>query len=123
MNLGFQVEVQYGFLAFTRDERYFHEPHRYRPQRWLPRDHPHWDPMCKDDATNDFHPFSLGPRSCTGMPLAWRQTRLFIAKVLWAFDVEMLPNQNVTLEKDFRMYGMWQKPNFWVRFHSVSRDD
>ncbi|RYO84481.1 hypothetical protein DL762_005654 [Monosporascus cannonballus] len=116
------VEVQYGVLAFTRSPRYFHDPHRYRPQRWLPEDHPHWDPVFKDDAREDFHPFSLGPRSCPGMPMAWRQTRLFIAKVLWTFDVEMLPNQSIVFERDFRMYGMWEKPKFWVRFHSVPRD-
>ena len=55
------------------------------------------------------------------MPLAWRQTRLFIAKVLWAFDVKMLPGQRIEFEKDFWMYGMWEKPPFWVRFHPVAR--
>ncbi|KAF2994233.1 hypothetical protein E8E14_002850 [Neopestalotiopsis sp. 37M] len=121
MSIAKGVEVQYGFLAFTRDSRYFYAGDEYRPQRWLPRDHPHWDPVFKDDAINDFHPFSLGPRSCTGLPLAWRQTKVFIAKVLWTFDIEMLPGQTITMEKDFRMYGMWRKPNFWVRFHPVSR--
>ncbi|KAI1864434.1 uncharacterized protein JN550_008991 [Neoarthrinium moseri] len=111
------VEVRYGFLAFTRSTRYFHDLHRYRPQRWLPESHQYWDPAFKYDATDDFHPFSQGPRSCPGMPLAWRQTKLGIAKVLWALDVEMLPNQDITFEKDFRMYGMWKKPSFWVRFH------
>ncbi|KAI1246918.1 hypothetical protein MGN70_010803 [Eutypa lata] len=115
------VEVQYGVLAFTRSPRYFHDAHRYRPQRWLSKDHPQWDPAFKDDARDDFHPFSQGPRSCPGMPLAWRQTRLFIAKVLWEFDVEMLPNQSIVFEKDFRMYGMWQKPQFRARFHQVPR--
>ncbi|KAI6083474.1 cytochrome P450 [Hypoxylon rubiginosum] len=116
------VYVQYGVLAFTRDPRYFHDAHRYRPQRWLPEDHPHWDPAFKNDAREDFHPFSQGPRSCPGMPLAWRQTRLFIAKVLWTFDMEKLPGQSIVFENDFRMYGMWQKPEFWVRFHPVQRD-
>ncbi|KAI0899974.1 cytochrome P450 [Annulohypoxylon nitens] len=116
------VEVQYAVLAFTRNPRYFHDPNSYRPERWLPEDHPHWDPAFKNDAREGYHPFSLGPRSCPGMPLAWRQTRIFIAKVLWAFDVEMLPSQNIVFEKDFRMFGMWEKPSFWVRFHPVQRD-
>ncbi|KAK7750409.1 hypothetical protein SLS62_007708 [Diatrype stigma] len=111
------VEVQYGVLAFTRSPRYFHEGRKYRPQRWLPKGHPHWDPAFEKDARDDYHPFSQGPRSCPGMPLAWRQTKLFIAKVLWTFDIEMLPNQNIVFEKNFRMYGMWEKPKFWVRFH------
>ncbi|KAK7917480.1 cytochrome P450 [Apiospora marii] len=114
------VNVSFGFFAFTRSSRYFHEARRYRPQRWLPKDHPHWDPAFKNDALDGFHPFSLGPRSCPGMPLAWKETRLFLAKVLWSFDVEMLPNQSIVFERDFSMYAMWNKPSFWVRFHSVS---
>ncbi|KAI1297998.1 isotrichodermin C-15 hydroxylase [Xylaria venustula] len=110
-------------LAFTRSRRYFHDPYSYRPQRWLPEDHPHWDPAFKYYARDGFHPFSLGPRSCPGMPVAWRQTRLFIAKVLWIFDIEMLPNQDIVLERDFKMYGMWEKPKFWVWFHPRDRDE
>lgn len=108
-------------LGFTRSPRYFHDGHRYRPQRWLPKDHPHWDPAFANDARDSYHPFSQGPRSCPGMPLAWRQTRLFITKVLWAFDVKMLPGQRIEFEKDFRMYGMWEKPQFWVQFHPAAR--
>ncbi|KAK8068348.1 hypothetical protein PG996_007460 [Apiospora saccharicola] len=75
-------------------------------------DHPHWDPAFQDDAIDQFHPFSQGPRSCAGMPLAWQQTRLFLAKVLWTFDVEVLPGQSIEFERDFSMYAMWNKPKF-----------
>lgn len=48
--------------------------------------------------------------------------RLIIAKVLWTFDVEMLPGQqHVDFERDFKMYGMLEKPDVWVRFHPVTR--
>ncbi|KAI1121505.1 cytochrome P450 [Nemania abortiva] len=113
------IEVQYGMLAFTRDARYFHDGKNYHPQRWLPEGHPHWDAAFKSDMREAFRPFSVGPRSCPGKPLAWRQTKLFIAKVLWKFDVEMLPGQNIIFERDFRMYGMWKKPDFRVRFRSL----
>ncbi|KAK8023760.1 cytochrome P450 [Apiospora rasikravindrae] len=99
------VNVSYGFLAFTRSPRYFHDACSYRPQRWLPKDHPHWDPAFQNDATDQFHPFSQGPRSCVGMPLAWQQTKLFLAKVLWTFDVEMLPGQSIEFERDFSIPG------------------
>ncbi|KAI1321399.1 cytochrome P450 [Xylariaceae sp. FL0255] len=95
--------LQYGVLAFTRDPRYFWDGQSYRPQRWLPR-------------REAYHPFSRGPRACPGSTLAWRETKLFIAKVLWTFDIDMVANQNIVFEKDFRMC-MWQKPKFWVRFH------
>ncbi|KAI0145050.1 cytochrome P450 [Xylariaceae sp. FL1272] len=110
--------VQYGILAFTRDSRYFHDGDNYRPQRWLPEDHLHWDPAFKSDMRDSFRPFSIGPRACPGKPLAWRQTKLFLAKVLWKFDVEMLPGQSIVFQRDFRMYGMWKKPDFRVRFRS-----
>ncbi|KAI0189856.1 cytochrome P450 [Astrocystis sublimbata] len=112
------IEVQYGMLAFTRDARYFHDGKNYHPQRWLSEGHPHWDAAFKSDMRKAFRPFSLGPRSCPGKLLAWRQTKLFITKVLWKLDVEMLPGQNIVFDRDFRMYGMWKKPNFRVRFRS-----
>jgi hypothetical protein len=58
----------------------------------------------------------------SGMGLEWRETRVFIAKVLWTFDVEMLPNQTIVFERDLRHYGMWEQPKFWVRFRPVGRD-
>ncbi|KAI0012288.1 cytochrome P450 [Xylariaceae sp. FL0662B] len=113
------VEVQYGNYAFTRDSRYFHEPYNYRPQRWLPRDHPYWEPAYANDATDDFHPWSQGIRVCPGKTLSQQETKLIIAKVLWTFDMEMLPGQHVNFERDFKLYGMWEKPDLWVRFHPV----
>ncbi|KAK7730558.1 hypothetical protein SLS63_005803 [Diaporthe eres] len=118
------VTVQYNHLRFTRSTRYFHEPRAYRPQRWLPRDHPCWDDAFKDDATEQFFPFSRGPRQCLGTQLAWRETRLFIAKVLWSFDVEMAASQKrIDFDRDFTRYAMWEKPQFRVRFHPVQRDE
>ena len=55
--------------------------------------------------------------------LAWREMRLFVAKVLWSFDVEMVSDQKIVYERDFKMHGMWEKPEFWVRFHPVDRSD
>ncbi|KAJ8117362.1 hypothetical protein ONZ43_g4226 [Nemania bipapillata] len=113
------ITVQYAHFAFTRSSRYFHDPHNYRPQRWLPMGHAQWEPAFRGDATDFFFPFGHGPRACIGQAQAWRQMRLFIAKVLWEFNVEMLPGQDFNFERDFRLYAMWEKPKFWVRFHRV----
>ncbi|KAI0153072.1 cytochrome P450 [Xylariaceae sp. FL1272] len=115
------VTVQFAHFAFTRSRCYFHEPDKYRPQRWLPKDHVHWDPAFANDALEDFFPFGQGPRSCIGMTLAWRQTRLFVAKVLWSFDMEAVPGQSMVFERDFKIYGMWEKPSFRARFLPVVR--
>lgn len=113
------VEVQYGNYAFTRDSRWFHDAYSFRPQRWLPRDHPDWDAAYENDARDEFHPWSVGIRGCPGMTLSWHEIRLIVAKVLWTFDVELLPGQNVNYERDFKLWGMLEKPDLWVRFKPV----
>ncbi|KAI0379537.1 cytochrome P450 [Hypomontagnella monticulosa] len=114
--IGKGVTVQYAHYAFTRSARYFHDPNRFRPQRWLPANHKRWEPAFSNDATGSFFPFGHGPRACIGQAQAWRQMRLFVTKVLWTLDVEMLPNQDIKFERDFRLFAMWEKPKFWVRF-------
>lgn len=116
------INVQYGHFAFTRSRRYFHSPESFRPQRWLPCDHEHWDAAFENDARDAFWPFSRGPRSCPGMGSAWRQTRVFIAKVLWNFDLERIPGEEVVFERDFRSYAMWEKPQYRVRFRPYHGD-
>ncbi|EHK98806.1 putative Isotrichodermin C-15 hydroxylase [Glarea lozoyensis 74030] len=114
------LQVQYGHFAFTRSPRYFHEPRSYRPQHWLPKDHPHWNAAFENDATSHYYPFGLGPRQCIGtrannfpVELAWREMRIFVAKVLWSFDVEMVSDHKIVYERDFKMHRMWEKPEFW----------
>lgn len=113
------ITVQYGHFAFTRSTRYFKEPGQFKPQRWLPQDHKLWDASFANDATEDFRPFSRGPRNCIGMGSAWRQTRLFIAKVLWHFDAELVPGEEVIFDRDFRSYAMWEKPRVRAYFRPV----
>ncbi|KAK2768202.1 hypothetical protein FQN54_000054 [Arachnomyces sp. PD_36] len=69
--------------------RNFHEPTRFVPERWLPE--------AKDDPSSPFYndnrdvlqPFSMGPRSCIGMNLAYSEMRLILARMLWNFDLEL----------------------------------
>lgn len=42
----------------THDEKYWHEPFAFKPERWI-------DPDCKD-VKEASQPFSLGPRGCLG---------------------------------------------------------
>ena len=61
------------------------------------------------DDLKGFYPFSLGPRSYIGREMAWMQGRLFIAKVLWTFDVVKVPGQRFDLEKTLLHYGFLAK--------------
>lgn len=73
-----------------------------------------------NDDLKGFHPFSLGPRSCIGRELAWMQGKLFMAKVLWSFDVVKVPGQHFDLEKTLLHYGFLVKPELKVRFLEVA---
>jgi hypothetical protein len=54
-----------------------------------------------------------------GREVAWTQAQLFLAKVLWKFDVSAVEGQRVDLENDLRHYGFFEKPKVWVRFVPV----
>jgi hypothetical protein len=48
-----------------------------------------------------------------------RQLRLYLAKVVWALDMELVPGQDIDFERDSRLYAMWQKPGVRMRFRSA----
>ncbi len=52
--------------------------------------------------------------------MAWMQGKLFMAKVLWTFDVVQVPGQDFDLERDLLHYGFLAKPELRVRFVPVA---
>ncbi|ROW15259.1 hypothetical protein VPNG_03106 [Cytospora leucostoma] len=111
-----EVICEISYFAAARSPRYFTEPLEFHPQRWLPPDHPQYDPRFKGDDLKAFMPFNQGPRACPGSAIAWAETRLYLAKVLWTFNLEAVRGQKISFDKDFSFYSMWNKPQFWVRF-------
>jgi len=102
-----------------RHPRNFTDPLEFRPQRWLPKDHALYEERYRDDNLKAFFPFSLGPRQCTGREIAWSQTRLFLGKVLWTFDLEGVRGHDTSIDGDFSVHVMWNRPELWVRFLPV----
>ncbi|KAI0203698.1 cytochrome P450 [Astrocystis sublimbata] len=113
------VICQSSTFALARNPRNFSDPLHFRPERWLPKDHQLYDQQFATDNGQGFHPFGQGPRICAGREIAWWQSRVFVAKVLWRFDLEMMPGQQVDLDRDLRGWGMYQKPEVRVRFVSA----
>ncbi|KAG5344268.1 CP4C3 protein, partial [Acromyrmex heyeri] len=69
-----------------RDDRFFPEPHIYRPERFLP-DGPKLPPYA-------FIPFSAGSRNCIGWKFATLVVKIAILSVLKAFRVEALDKED-----------------------------
>ncbi|KAK7949214.1 cytochrome P450 [Apiospora aurea] len=121
------ITCQMSQFAAARSPRHFRDPQLFRPERWLPRRDPRHDPRYAADDLGCFFPFNLGPRQCVGRESAWPQMRLFLAKVLWTFDLEPPPSgpdhhrRLPVFDSDFAMLGMWEKPELHVRFRPVNR--
>ena len=49
--------------------------------------------------------------------------KLFVAKVLWTFDVVKVPGQHFDLERSLLHYGFLAKPELKVRFVPVARKE
>lgn len=69
------------------DERYWNEPNKFNPYRWLDGDGKYAPQMHPS-----FIHFSAGKRSCFGEPMARQQLFTFLASII--HDFEILPNDN-----------------------------
>lgn len=70
--------VQFMFDGVHNDPRYWKEPRVFNPNRWLTED----KKIIKHEA---YLPFSWGPRSCLGEPLAKMEIFLFFSNLLQKF--------------------------------------
>ena len=113
---------QVSSFSAARNPSYFRDPLEFRPQRWLSPEDPEYDTRYADDQLKSFYPFGIGPRMCTGRAIAWHQTKVFVAKVLWSFNMESVRGVDKDFNKDFRVHVMWYRPELWVRFVPVKRD-
>ncbi|KAK0705863.1 cytochrome P450 [Lasiosphaeria miniovina] len=110
------VVVQLSNFTATRHERHFADPLDFRPERWLPSDHALYDKRYAGDNLEAFFPFSLGPRQCSGQAIAWSQTRMFLGKVLWTFDLEGVRGHEFSFDRDFSVHMLWNRPEVGPRF-------
>jgi len=124
-------------IATARDARYWHDPEKFHPERWLSAEHEYHDAAFDQDMKDASHPFSIGPRACLGINLAYMEMRIILAKcksarvilrllsnmeiVIWHFDME-LTAKDIVWERDTKIHTLWKKPNVTVRFRPVIRD-
>lgn len=76
------VEVMVHPWTLTRSTKYWKDPWKYNPERWL-------DPK-STDVKEAAQPFLLGPRGCIGQNLAWDQMRVIITKIFYLYDLELV---------------------------------
>jgi cytochrome P450 len=60
-------------------------------------------------------PFSVGPRNCIGMRLAYHEMRLIMANLLWHFDVEVAEEMSGGDWLDQTTHLVWDKKPLLVK--------
>lgn len=68
------------------DPKYWHDPWGFHPERWLPAGH-QWaeEEKFKGDLKEANKPFSVGPRACLGVNLAYMEMRMILTKCEFGF--------------------------------------
>ncbi|KAH8896097.1 cytochrome P450 [Thozetella sp. PMI_491] len=97
--------------ATTKNTEIRRNPDKFAPERWL------GDPEYKDDQRDAHQLFSLGPRNCLGMNIAWHEARLLIAKLLFNFDIESDVGPDWT---DQNVYVIWERKPLKCQLKEVS---
>ncbi|KAL9122895.1 MAG: hypothetical protein Q9187_000546 [Circinaria calcarea] len=101
------ISVGVNQWAANHTSQNFLEPEQFIPERWLD------DAKYKEDKRAVLQPFSLGPRGCLGVNLAYAEMRSILSRVLWNFDMKLCEESaNWTDQKTF---FMWDKPGLMVQ--------
>lgn len=84
------------------DERYFPDPHKFNPDRWL-------DPAIRKLPRFAYFPFGGGPRQCIGAAFAQMEAVLLLATIAQRFRLEAQPKYPVIPVPSFTLrpkYGI-----------------
>lgn len=80
--------VTYVPFVCHRMEKYFPQPHVFRPERFSPAN-------AKSIPPYAYIPFAAGPRSCIGAPFAMMEIKMALAIVLQRFRLDLVSGQHI----------------------------
>ncbi|KAL3473703.1 cytochrome P450 [Aspergillus californicus] len=101
-----KVALSVNHWATYRSPDNFKRPNEFIPERWI-------NDEFATDNKDAFQPFSFGPRNCLGKNLAYHEMRIILAKVLYHFDLVMLP-ESVGWDKQ-KTYFLWEKRDLMIQ--------
>ena len=81
--------------AIHHDPKYYPEPWRFAPERWLPDEKTGVTQEGVNRAKRAFCAFSLGSRGCIGKSLAYLEVKIALARILFQYDVQEAADERV----------------------------
>lgn len=96
-------------FVMHRDPRYFPDPLRFDPDRWLPG-------ARESRPQFSYFPFGGGPRRCIGEGFAWMEGILLIATLAQQWQMRLAPNHPVALKPVITL-----RPKHGMRMTVISR--
>lgn len=108
------TEVSVDNFVMSRDTRSFPDPDSFNPDRWIGD-----DSGCIKEASR---PFSLGPRACLGVNLAYLEAKIILAAMVYSYDWELV-DRNLDWFGQVKLLTFWRKPKLLVRFHPCGVSD
>jgi cytochrome P450 len=112
-----QTSVGVHPLSTTSSKANFHMPDAFIPERWLPTaTNDPSSPFYKDHR-DAVQPFSVGPRSCLGKPLAYNEMRVILARLLWNFDLGLCAESEEWTKQ--YSYTLWEKRPLMCRLQDI----
>ncbi|KAF1970112.1 cytochrome P450 ClCP1 [Bimuria novae-zelandiae CBS 107.79] len=112
--------VSVSCYSMFRSAEHFSSPDTFAPERFLkkPDDSLKWSsdsPLNHNDMTA-FKPWGVGPRECPAQPLARLEMRLFLAILLYRYDIRVAEGSYLTKWTSQQVFETWQKDPLHVEF-------
>ncbi|GAB7352918.1 hypothetical protein MBLNU459_g3503t1 [Dothideomycetes sp. NU459] len=110
------TSVNVNLFAMFQNPAYFHRPHDFVPERWLP-DAP---AEFAHDLKSAFRPFSVGTMNCLGQNLANGEARLILAKMFWHLDLKVDVRTSAEW-LDQKSWTVYEKKPLYVNFAEIAQ--
>ncbi|RAL06942.1 cytochrome P450, partial [Aspergillus homomorphus CBS 101889] len=112
------LEVATCVYSIHHNPEIYPQPFKFVPERWLGPEATPEPYRSEYSPFAAFNPFSIGPRSCIGKPLAYIELTLTLSHILYAFDMRLPQGVQAGDDGEYRLHLhiTAAKEGPWVEF-------